>query len=94
MLRRGLLKTSHFTSLFNYVIFVVKFGKQMDKETKLRIHNITANAAVKFRSEVWVLKKREEQRLEAAQMKFLRHLLGITKLLTYLLHTAQPFLRS
>ena len=28
----------------------------------------------------WVLKKTEEQRLEAAQMKFLRHLLGITKL--------------
>jgi hypothetical protein len=27
-----------------------------------------------------VLKKRDEQRLEAAQMKFLRHLLGITKL--------------
>ena len=52
----------------------------MDKETKLRIHNITAKAALKFRSEVWVLKKREEQRLEAAQMKFLRHLLGITKL--------------
>jgi hypothetical protein len=26
-----------------------------------------------------VLKKREEQRLEAAQMRFLRHLLGITK---------------
>ena len=34
----------------------------------------------KFGSEAWVLKKREEQRLEAAQMKFLRHLLGITKL--------------
>jgi hypothetical protein len=29
--------------------------------------------------EVWVLKKREEQHLEAAQMKFLRHLLGIKK---------------
>jgi len=28
----------------------------------------------------WVLKKREEQRLEVAQMKVLRHLLGITKL--------------
>ena len=26
------------------------------------------------------MKRREEQRLEAAQMKFLRHLLGITKL--------------
>ena len=52
----------------------------MSKETKLRIHNITAKAALKFGSEVWVLKKREEQRLEAAQMKFLSHLLGITKL--------------
>ena len=52
----------------------------MNKETKLRIHNITAKAALKFGSEAWVLKKREEQRLEAAQMKFLRHPLGITKL--------------
>jgi len=52
----------------------------MNKETKLRIHNITAKAALKFRSETWVLKKRQEQRLEAAQMIFLRHLLGITKL--------------
>jgi hypothetical protein len=36
--------------------------------------------ALKFGSEVWILKKIEEQRLEAAQMKFLRHLFGITKL--------------
>jgi len=35
---------------------------------------------LKFGSEAWVLKKRGEQRLEAAQFKFLRHLLGITKL--------------
>ena len=55
------------------------FGKQMNKETTLRIHKITAKA-LKFRSEAWVLKKREEQCLEAAQMKFLRPLLGITKL--------------
>ena len=34
------------------------FGKQMYKETKLRIHNITAKAALKFGSEAWVLKKR------------------------------------
>jgi len=33
----------------------------------------------KFGSEAWVLKKTEEQCLEAGQMKFLRHLLGITK---------------
>ena len=41
--------------------------------------NITAKTALKFGSEAWVLKKREEQRLEATQMKFLKHLLGITK---------------
>jgi len=35
---------------------------------------------LKFGSEAWVLMKREEQRLDAAQMKFLRHVLGITKL--------------
>jgi len=35
---------------------------------------------LKFGSEAWVLKKREKQCLEAAQTKFLRHLLGITKL--------------
>jgi len=51
----------------------------MNKERKLRIH-ITAKATLKFGSEAWVLKNREEQRLEAAQMKYLRHLLGITKL--------------
>jgi hypothetical protein len=34
---------------------------------------------LKFGCDAWVVKKRYEQRLEAAQMKFLRHLLGITK---------------
>ena len=52
----------------------------LNKETKLRIHNITTKAALKLGSEGWVLKKREEQRLEAAQMKFFRHLIGIIKL--------------
>jgi len=41
---------------------------------------MTAKAALKFGSEVWVRKKGDEQRLETAQMKFLRHLFGITKL--------------
>ena len=44
------------------------------------LSSLTAKAALIFGSEAWVLKKREEQRLEAAQIKFLRHLLGITKL--------------
>ena len=69
-----------FTNFNSFWAIRRHFGKQMTKETKLRIHNITAKAGLKFGSEVWVLKKRDEQRLEAAQMKFLRHLLGITKL--------------
>jgi hypothetical protein len=52
----------------------------MTKETKLRIHNMAAKAALKSGSEVLVLIKRDKQGLEAAQMKCLRHLLGITKL--------------
>jgi len=46
------------------------FGKQTNKETKLRIRNITSKAALKFGSEAWILKKREKRRLEAAQTKF------------------------
>ena len=60
------------------MIDVTHFGKQMNKETKLRIH-IIDKTALKFGSEAWVLKKREE-RVAATQMKFLRHLFGITKL--------------
>jgi len=52
----------------------------MNEKSKLRIHNITVKAALEFGSEAWVLKKREEQRLEAAQMKCFGHLRGITKL--------------
>jgi len=52
----------------------------MTKEKKIRIHSSTAKAVFKLDSETWVLKKRDEQRLEAAQMKFLRYLLGINKL--------------
>ena len=69
--------------LYIYIYITELYGdfwKKMNKETKLRIHNIKAKAALKFGSEVWVLRKREEQRLAAAQMQFLRHLLGITKL--------------
>jgi hypothetical protein len=56
------------------------FGEKMNKETKLRIHNIPAKAALKFGSEVWVLKKREAQHLEAAQMKFFETLIWNNKI--------------
>jgi len=61
-------------------LFYMETFWKTNEQRKLRIHNITAKAAWKFGSEAWVLNKREEQRLEVAQVKFLRHLLGITKL--------------
>jgi hypothetical protein len=75
------------------------FGKQVTKETKLRIHSITQKstvlqknpqyyrqihsitdkAALKFDSEAWVLKKRDEKQTESITNKMFRHLLEINK---------------
>jgi hypothetical protein len=52
----------------------------MYSQTKVRIHNVTAKETVKCGSGTWVLNKRDEQRLGAAQMRFLRPLLDYTKL--------------
>ena len=60
---------------------VQNYGFQTSYRNKVKyFFLITAKAALKFGNEACVLKKREEKRLEAAQMKFLSHLLGITKL--------------
>jgi hypothetical protein len=67
-----LYRTSHFYSSLSV-------RDPCFKSIQHNIH-ITAKAALKFESETWVLKKREEQRLEAAQMKFSRHLLGMTEI--------------
>jgi hypothetical protein len=54
------------------------FGKQMTTETKLKLHNITSKPALKYGSETWVMNN--TQRLEAAQMRFLRPPLGYKRL--------------
>jgi hypothetical protein len=61
-------------------IIKINSGKQMSNQTKLRMHNIRAKTALRYGSETLVLNKRDKQRLEAAQMRFLRPLLGYTKL--------------
>jgi hypothetical protein len=60
--------------------YKINFGVQMSNETKLRMHNITAKAALKYGSEAWVLNKRDKHRLETAHVRVLRPLLGYTKL--------------
>jgi hypothetical protein len=56
------------------------FGKLMATDTKLRLHNITSKASLCYGSEKWTIQKRDAQNLEAAQMRFLRPLLGLTRL--------------
>jgi hypothetical protein len=59
---------------------IINFISSTYKQTKLRIYNITAKAVLKFESEALVLNKRQKRSLETAEIKLLRHLLGITKL--------------
>jgi hypothetical protein len=46
----------------------------------LRLHNITSKSALTYGSEIRILKRRDSGKLEAAQMRFLRPLLGFTRL--------------
>jgi hypothetical protein len=48
--------------------------------TKLRLFNVTYKAALKYGSEVCVLSKKKCQKLETAEMKVLRSLLGWVRL--------------
>jgi hypothetical protein len=52
----------------------------MSTETILRLHNIYSKPAFFYGSETWVINKRDAQKLEAAQMRFVRSLLGFTRL--------------
>jgi hypothetical protein len=55
------------------------FGEQTSPDTKLRINNIISTPAFLYGSVVWIMNRKEQKRLEAAQMRFLRPLLGITR---------------
>jgi hypothetical protein len=57
------------------------FGKQIPRETQLRLHNTTSKEALTYGSENWILKQRNGQGLGAAQMRFLRLLTRYTRLM-------------
>jgi hypothetical protein len=64
------LKKTSYRHIINGIL-QTHFETHVTKETKLRIQNITAKEDVKCGSEAWVLKKRDEQRLETSKMKLL-----------------------
>jgi hypothetical protein len=56
------------------------FEQHMTTDTKLRLRNITSKANLFYGSENWIINTRDAPKLEAAQMRFLRPLIGLTRL--------------
>jgi len=50
--------------------------KLYDSRHPLRLHSVTLKAALFCGTEPWAIKKRNAQKLEAAQTRFVRRLLG------------------
>ena len=67
---------------YNKLNDVIKchFGKHMSIDTKLRLHNITSKSVLLYGSKVWILNGGAMKKLGVAQMRFLRPLLGFTRL--------------
>jgi hypothetical protein len=57
-------------------------GRHMTTHTKLRLHSITSKGILYYGSKNWIINTRDSQKLEAAQMRLLRPLLGLTRLTT------------
>jgi hypothetical protein len=52
----------------------------MATDTKLRLHTNTSKARLCYGSENWIINKRDTPKLEAAQMRFFRSLVGLKRL--------------
>jgi hypothetical protein len=47
---------------------------------KIRLHNVTAKASLCYGSENWIINKKDDPKPEAEQKRFMRPLLGLTRL--------------
>jgi hypothetical protein len=55
------------------------FEKSMRQNVKETLQNLVSKAALKYANETWVLRSRDKERFEAAQMTFMRSLFGVTE---------------
>lgn len=66
---------------FSYVCGVINRSlKNTRKETKIKFYKVMAAPMLLYGSEFWTLTKKEERRIEAAEMRFLRSVAGYTLL--------------
>lgn len=55
------------------------FGKQMRKDIMVRFRNVVSKLALLYDSKCWTSGEADGQHVEAAQMKFLGPLVGVTR---------------
>jgi len=59
-------------------IIQLHFGNCATNDKTLRLYNITSEVAMCYCSKTWIMNNRNVQNMEAAKMRFLRPLLGLT----------------
>ena len=55
------------------------FGRNMRTDIKQRLYNVVSKPALRYGSETWTMRSQDKRRLEAAQMYFMRSLVGKTR---------------
>ncbi|PSN57768.1 hypothetical protein C0J52_07282 [Blattella germanica] len=55
------------------------FGRNMRTEIKQRLYNVVSKPALRYGNETWTMRSQDKRRLEAAQMYFMRSLVGKTR---------------
>lgn len=67
---------------FNYFCGTIRrtLGRKVRKETLLKFYKVMALPALLYGCENWVLRKKDERRIEAVEMKFFRFVAGYTLL--------------
>lgn len=64
---------------FNQMCGTIKRNlKNTRKETKLKFYKVMAVPVLLYGSECWTMTKQDEKKIEAAEMRFLRHVAGYT----------------
>jgi hypothetical protein len=71
-------KLSKFQNIFGVIAGTLK--KKTSKETNLKFCKIISVAVPLYGSETWTLRKRDWNRIQAAEMKYLRTVKGCTRL--------------
>ena len=54
--------------------------RELNKETKMKVFNAMVVPTLLYGCETWTVQKRQESRLQATEMRFLRRVEGLTKL--------------